>query len=120
MQDVKEEMTEAIKMLEGVQFASFAHCKWCYRSQAVCEMWARSVNLQGRAVFKKKPGVDCRYGKWVLEAAAAFLVLGADGGLEGWKARDPSLAAFKQEMGKKHRRGEVEFSGLFGYFYTWA
>jgi hypothetical protein len=120
MQDVKEEMTEAIKILEGVQFASFSHCKWCYRSQAVCEMWARSVNLQGRAVFKKKPGVDCKYGKWVLEAAAAFLVIGADGGLEGWKARDPSLAAFKQEMGKKHRRGEVEFSGLFGYFYTWA
>lgn len=114
MQGVKEKMTEAIKILEGVQFASFAHCKWCYRSQAVCEMWARSVNLQGRAVFKKKPGVDRKYGNWVLEATAAFLVLGADGGLEEWKARDPSLAAFKQEMGTKHRRGEVEFSGLFG------
>jgi hypothetical protein len=81
MQGVKEKMSEAIKILEEVQFASFAHCRWCYRSQAVCEMWARSVNLQGRVVFKKKPGVDCRYGSWVLEAAAAFLVLGADSGL---------------------------------------
>jgi superfamily II DNA helicase RecQ len=120
MQGVREKMSEVIKILEGVRFTSFAHCKWCYRSQAVCEMWARSVNLQGRVVFKKKPGVDCKYGSWVLEATAAFLVLGADGGLEEWRARDPSLAALKQEMGKKHRRGEVEFSGLFGYFYTWA
>jgi superfamily II DNA helicase RecQ len=115
-----EKMSEAIKVLEDVQFASFAHCKWCYRSQAVCEMWARSVGWQGRVVFKKKPGVDCMYGRWVLEAAAAFLAFGADGGLEEWRSRDPSLAALKQEMGKKYRRGEVEFSGLFGYFYTWA
>ncbi len=116
----KERISEAIKILEEVQFASFAHCRWCYRSQAVCEMWARSVNWQGRVVFKKKPGIDCKYGRWVLEAAAIFLVFGADGGLEEWRVRDPSLAALKQEMGRKYRRGEVEFSGLFGYFYTWA
>jgi hypothetical protein len=115
-----EKMSEAIKILEEVEFASFAHCRWCYRSQAVCEMWARSVNWQGRAVFKKKPGVDCTYGRWVLEAAATFLAFGVGGGLAEWKSRDPSLAALKQEMGKKDRRGEVEFSGLFGYFYTWA
>lgn len=115
-----EKMAESIKVLEEVQFASFAHCKWCYRSQAVCEIWARSVNWQGRVVFKKKPGLDCTYGRWVLEAAASFLAFGADGGLEECKRRDPSLARLKQEMGMKHRRGEVEFSGLFMYFYTWA
>jgi hypothetical protein len=64
--------------------------------------------------------VDCTYGRWVLEAAATFLAFGVGGGLAEWKSRDPSLAALKQEMGKKDRRGEVEFSGLFGYFYTWA
>jgi hypothetical protein len=115
-----ERMTEAIGILEEVQFASFAHCKWCYRSQAVCEIWARNVNWQGRVVFKKKPGVDCKYGRWVLEAAAAFLAFGADDRLEDWRRRDSSLAGLKQEMGMKHRRGEVEFSGLFMYFYTWA
>jgi len=115
-----EKMAEAIRILDEVQFASFAHCKWCYRSQAVCEIWARNVNWQGRVVFKKKPGVDCKYGRWVLEAAAAFLAFGADGGLEDWRRRDSSLAGLKQEMGMKHRRGEVEFSGLFMYFYTWA
>jgi hypothetical protein len=115
-----EKMVEAIGILDEVQFASFAHCKWCYRSQAVCEIWARNVNWQGRVVFKKKPGVDCKYGRWVLEAAAAFLAFGADGGLEDWRRRDSSLAELKQEMGMKHRRGEVEFSGLFMYFYTWA
>lgn len=52
----KGRISEAIKALEDVQFASFAHCRWCYRSQAVCEIWARSVNWQGRVVFKKKPG----------------------------------------------------------------
>lgn len=119
-QEERGRIAEAIKALEDVQFASFAHCRWCYRSQAVCEIWARSVNWQGRVVFKKKPGVDCRYGRWVLEAAAIFLVFGADGGLEEWRVRDPSLGALKQEMGRKHKRGEVEFSGLFGYFYTWA
>jgi hypothetical protein len=113
-------MVEAIKVLEEVEFASFAHCKWCYRSQAVCEIWARSVNWQGRVVFKKKPGVDCNYGRWVLEAAASFLAFGADSGLEEWKRRDPSLEGLKEEMGMKHRRGEVEFSGLFMYFYTRA
>ena len=120
MPGVRERMSEAIEILDGVQFASFAHCRWCYRSQAVCEIWARSVNSQGRVVFRKRPGVDCKYGRWVLEAVAAFLVLGADGGLEAWTALDPSLAQLKQVMGKKDRRGEVEFSGLFGYFYTWA
>ncbi|GAB7336953.1 hypothetical protein MBLNU13_g02559t2 [Cladosporium sp. NU13] len=88
-----EKMAETIKILEDVQFASFAHCRWCYRSQAACEMWARSVNWQGRAVFKKKTGVDCTYGRWVLEAAAAFLVFGVGGSVEEWKCRDPSLAA---------------------------
>jgi superfamily II DNA helicase RecQ len=116
----KDRISEAIKTLEEVQFASFAHCRWCYRSQAVCEMWARSVNWQGRVVFKKKPGVGCRYGRWVLEAAAIFLAFGADGGLEEWRIRDASLVALKQEMGRKYRRGELEFSGLFGYFYSWA
>lgn len=55
-----------------------------------------------------------------MEAAAIFLAFGADGGLEEWRVRDPSLAALKQEMGRKHRRGDIEFSRLFGYFYTWA
>jgi hypothetical protein len=115
-----EKIAEAIRILEAVQFANFAHCKWCYRSQAVCEIWARSVNWQGRVMFKKKPGVDCKYGRWVLEAAAAFLAFVTEGGLEEWRQQDPSLAKLKQEMGAKHRRGEVEFSGLFMYFYTWA
>lgn len=71
--------------------------------------------MQGRVVFKKKPGDDCKYGRWVLEAAAAFSAFGADSGLEGCRARDPSLAALKQEMGRKYKRGEVELGRLFLY-----
>jgi hypothetical protein len=54
----------------------------------------------------------------VLEAAAAFLAFVTEGGLEEWRQQDLSLAKLKQEIGVKHRRGEVEFSRLFMYFYT--
>lgn len=84
----KENIAEAIRILEEVRFADFSHCKWCYRSQAVCELWDRSVNWQHRVVFKKRKGSDCEYGRWLLEASAAFLAFGAGGGLEEWKARD--------------------------------
>jgi hypothetical protein len=40
----------------------------------------------------------------------SILAFGADGGLEDWRRRDSSLAGLKQEIGMKHRRGEVEFS----------
>jgi len=86
----------------------------------VCELWDRSVNWQNKVVFKKKRGSDCNYGRWLLEAAAGFLAFRAGGGLEEWRARDVTLTSLKQEMGRKHRRGEVEFSGMFLYFCKWA
>ncbi|KAK0926478.1 hypothetical protein LTR29_017851 [Friedmanniomyces endolithicus] len=116
----KSRMESVMKTLEEVHFADFSHCRWCYRSQAVCELWARSVTSQGKVVFKKKAGVNCVYGRWLLEAVAALLAFGAGGGLEAWKQQDSTLASFKEEMGRKHRRGEVEFSGLFMYFHRWA
>jgi hypothetical protein len=67
-------------------------------------------------VFKKKTGRDCRYRRWLLEAVAAFLAFRADDGLEDWRLRDPTLTLLKREMGRKYRRGEVEFSGMFMYF----
>jgi hypothetical protein len=30
------------------------------------------------------------------------------------------LTLLKREMGRKYRRGEVEFSGMFMYFCRWA
>jgi hypothetical protein len=78
------------------------------------------VSAQGRVVFKKKAGVDCRYGRWLFEAVAGLLAFKVGGGLEEWEQQDSTLASFKQVMGQKHRRGEVEFSGLFMYFYRWA
>jgi hypothetical protein len=116
----KGKMEEAIRILDEVRFADFSHCKWCYRSQAVCEVWDRTIGWQNRVGFKKKTGRDCRYGRWLLEAAAAFLAFRADDGLEDWRLRDPMLTLLKREMGRKYRRGEVEFSGMFMYFCRWA
>ncbi|KAG5930899.1 hypothetical protein E4U59_000744 [Claviceps monticola] len=116
----EKKMTEAIKIVEEVDFARFVHCKWCYRPQAICELWNRSVNSQGRVAFNKKPGVDCTFGRWVLEAVAAFLAFGVKDNLEEWRREDRNLRTLKQQMGKKFRRGEVECSGLFMYFYKWA
>jgi superfamily II DNA helicase RecQ len=116
----KGKMEEAINLLDEVRFADFSQCKWCHRSQAVCELWDRTVGWQSRVVFKKKTGIECRYGRWVLEAAAGFLAFKAEEGLEDWRQRDPTLRVLKGEMGKKYRRGEVELSGMFMYFCKWA
>jgi hypothetical protein len=116
----KGKMEEAINILDEVLFADFSQRKWCHRSQAVCELWDRTVSWQNRVVFKKKTGMECRYGRWVLEAAAAFLAFKVEEGLEDWRQRDPTLRLLKREMGKKYRRGEVEFSGVFMYFSKWA
>ena len=116
----KEKLREVIRVLEDIRFADFSHCRWCYRSQAICELWARSVDGQGRVVFRKRPGVDCKYGRWMLEAVAALLMFGADGDWEDRRRQDLTFTELKREMGSKSRRGEVEFSGLFAYFYRWA
>jgi hypothetical protein len=115
----RRQVEEAVGVLQAVRFAAFSHCQWCYRSPAMCELWQRVLDKNNRVAFKKRPGIDCEYGTWLLEATAALLAFRKDGVLE-WKARDPSLAQLKAEMGKKYRRMEVEYSGMFGYFYKWA
>ncbi|KAG6018630.1 hypothetical protein E4U40_008026 [Claviceps sp. LM458 group G5] len=104
-------MENAFKFLSDIKFQAYAHCNWCYRPQAICGIWERGVNKQGWAAFKKKPGADCTAGRVVLDAAAAFLAFGATDNLEEW-SRDGKLVANKQELGKKHKRGDLEFSGL--------
>ncbi|KAG5912757.1 hypothetical protein E4U61_007962 [Claviceps capensis] len=119
LQGGKEKMNEAVHFLNDITFAKFVHCKWCYRPQALCEIWKRSLNKQGLVAFHKKPGADCKFGRVVLEAAAALLAFGATDNLEEWR-REGTLVDMKQQMGKKYKRGELEFSGLFMYFYKWA
>jgi hypothetical protein len=40
--------------------------------------------------------------------------------LDEWMRADPSFGRLKEMMGRKLRRGEVEFSGMFMYFYQWS
>jgi superfamily II DNA or RNA helicase len=111
---------ETVKVLDQVRFADFSGCDYCRRPQAVCELWARSTNSRGWAVFRKRQGVQCRYGSWLLDGTAVLLALKARDGLKKWQQAGLGLEAFKQEMGRKGRRLEVEFSGVFMYFYRWA
>ena len=119
VQAEREQVEEAVRVLRGVQFKQFSQCKWCHRSQAMCELWRRGVDRNNRVFFAKQPGRDCVYGEWLLEATAAMLAFRKDG-LSKWKMQDPSLKRLQEEIGSKHRRREVEFSGLFAYFYKWA
>ena len=116
----RQKMEEAVNVLQEVRFAAFSQCQWCNRSQAICELWERRVNASGRVVLKTQPGRDCVYGKWLLEAAAGLLAFRAKDGLDERRTTDSSLRRLKEEMGKKLRRGEVEFSGMFLYFYQWS
>lgn len=116
----REKMEEAVKLLQEVEFAAFSQCKWCNRSQAICEVWERRINAAGRTMFQTRPGRDCRYGRWLLEAAAGLLAFRVKDGLDQRRTTDPSFLRLKEEMGKKLRRGEVEFSGMFMYFYRWV
>ena len=68
-------------------------------------------------MFKTRPGRDCTYRGWLLEAAAGLLAFRMKDGLSQWQKTDPSFGRLKEEMGRKLRRGEVEFSGMFMYFY---
>jgi hypothetical protein len=116
----KAAMEEAMKTLEAVRFQSFSGCHYCQRPQAVCELWNRTVNGGGWAVFKKRQGAQCSYGAWLMEGAAVLLALKAKDGLKDRRAAESCPGAFVKEMGRKDRRGEVEFNGMFAYFYRWA
>jgi hypothetical protein len=115
-----QKMEEVVKILQEVKFANFSQCKWCNRSQSICELWERRVNASGLVVFKMRPGRDCAYGTWLLEAAAGLLAFRVKDGVEERRKMDPSLQRWKEEIGRKHRRGEVEFSGMFMYFFQWG
>ena len=78
------------------------------------------MKATGSVVFTKKRGKDCVYGAWLLEVAAGLLAFRNKDGLEGRRSADPSFQRLQGEMGKKHRRDEVEFSGMFMYFYQWS
>ncbi|CCE34814.1 uncharacterized protein CPUR_08753 [Claviceps purpurea 20.1] len=119
VQGGQEKMTDALAFLRGIPFAKFVHCNFCYRPQAICEIWNRSLNNRGLVAFNKTPGAQCSFGMGVWEAAAAFLAFGQIDNLEEWR-RDGDLVAKQQQLGKKYKRGELEFSGLFVYFYKWA
>ncbi|KAG5986567.1 hypothetical protein E4U52_000123 [Claviceps spartinae] len=119
VQGGKEKMEHAFTFLTDIKFQPYAHCKWCYRPQAICEIWEHGVNNRGWATFKKLPGADCTARQVVKDAAAAFLAFGATDNLEEW-SRDGKLVANKGELGTKYKRGGLEFSGLVRYFYKWA
>ncbi|KAG6284253.1 hypothetical protein E4U09_008101 [Claviceps aff. purpurea] len=119
VQGGKEKMEHAFTFLTDIKFQPYAHCNWCYRPQAICEIWERGVNNRGWATFKKIPAADCTARQVVKDAAAAFLAFGATDNLEEW-SRDGKLVANKGELGTKYKRGGLEFSGLVRYFYKWA
>lgn len=116
----KAAMEETLLRLESVKFQSFSGCDYCRRPQAVCELWAKSTNAYGWTIFKKRQGVQCRYGQWLSEGAAALMAFGSG----DWLGEEMDAVAkqdgFMVEMGRKHRRKEVEFNGMFMYFYRWA
>lgn len=112
-------MEEAVQVLQGVQFADFSECRWCNRSQSICELWERKEKAAGSVVFVKKRGMACEYGRWLLEATAGLLAFRDKDGLSARRQADPTFEQTQAAMGKKDRRGEVEFSGMFVYFYEW-
>jgi hypothetical protein len=116
----REAVENVVRVLGQVRFADFSGCDYCRRPQAVCELWARSTNARGWVVFSKKRGVQCRYGSWLLEGTAVLLALKARNGFQEWEGGASGLDGFKEEMGRKSRRLEVEFNGVFMYFYRWA
>jgi hypothetical protein len=116
----KAAMEESVSALERVKFQSFSGCDYCRRPQAVCELWARSTNAYGWTVFKKRQGVQCRYGLWLSEAAAALIAFESRDWLGEEKGGVARQGGFVEELGRKYRRKEIEFSGLFMYFYRWA
>ena len=71
-------------------------------------------------MFKTRAGRDYGYREWLLEAAAGLLAFRVKDGLSKQRKRDPLLRQLKEEIGKKLRRGEVEFSRMFIYFYRWS
>ena len=116
----KAAMEETVLALEKVKFQSFSGCDYCRRPQAVCELWAKSTNSYGWAIFKKRQGVQCRYGVWLSEATAALITFESRDWLGEERIGVARQDGFVIELGRKHRRKEVEFSGLFMYFYRWA
>ena len=116
----KAAMEETVLALEKVRFQSFSGCDYCRRPQAVCELWERSTNAYGWAIFKKRQGVQCRYGLWLIEATAALIAFESRDWLGEERIGVARQGGFVIELGLKHRRKEVEFSGLFMYFYRWA
>ena len=116
----KVAMEETLLRLERVKFQSFSGCDYCRRPQAVCGLWAKSTNAYGWAIFKKRQGVQCRYGQWLSEGAAALMAFGSRDWLGEERDGVAKQEGFMVEMGRKHRRKEVEFSGMFMYFYRWA
>jgi hypothetical protein len=113
----KAAMEESVSALERVKFQSFSGCDHCRRPQAVCELWARSTNAYGWTVFKKWQGVQCRYGFWLIEAAAALIAFESRDWLGEERVGVARQGGSMEELGRKHRRKEVGFSGLFMYFY---
>jgi hypothetical protein len=116
----KAAMEVTVLALEKVKFQSFSGCDYCRRPQAVCELWARSTNAYGWTVFNKRQGVQCRYGLWLSEATAALIAFESRDWLGEERIGVARQDGFVVELGRKHRRKEVEFSGLFMYFYRWA
>lgn len=116
----KAAIEETLLALEKVKFQSFSGCDYCRRPQAVCELWARSTNAYGWTIFKKRQGVQCRYGSWLSEAAAALIAFESRDWLGEERVGVARQDGFVVELGRKHRRKEVEFSGMFMYFYRWA
>lgn len=114
------QMEKAVGLLGSVRFANFSGCKFCKRPQAVCETWERKVKENGPVVFRMRPGSRCEYGDWLLEATAVLLAVRERDGLKERQRQDSRLESTKTEMGRKERRGEVEFNGMLEYFYRWA
>jgi hypothetical protein len=54
------------------------------------------------------------------EAAAALIAFESRDWLGEEKGGVARQGGFVEELGRKHRRKEIEFSGLFMYFYRWA
>lgn len=116
----KAAMEGALMRLGSVKFASFSGCDYCRRPQAVCELWARSTNAYGWTTFKKRQGVQCRYGSWLSEGVAALMAFESKDLLGGEGDGAAKADSVVKEMGRKHRRKDVEFNGMFMYFYRWA
>lgn len=116
----KAAMEGALMRLGSVKFESFSGCDYCRRPQAVCELWARSTNAYGWTTFKKRQGVQCRYGSWLSEGVAALMAFGSKDWLGEERDGVAKADSFVKEMGRKHRRRDVEFNGMFMYFYRWA